>query len=404
MKKSVFALLAICVGFASCEKDDDIDGGDKNPEVVVPQNYTFERDGESTVNYSGQTTRLAMASELMGSFNDFENADESLLLNMFRNENNPFSNEDLNASSKSIKSKIAASNLYFSANTTESNAIKADFEWFITEQMNTVKPNKDQLAEPGIPGQIASGTSVRYVDGKGLEMNQAFAKGLMGALLADQMLNNYLSAPVLDEANNRENNTMGVTEEGKNYTTMEHKWDEAYGYLYGDASIPTANPNSVLGQSNDRLLFNYIAQVDADSDFSGIVEETFNAFKTGRAAIVAGDYELRDEQAAIIRENISLILAVRAVHYLQGGKLALADENYASAFHELSEGYGFIYGLRFSHNPSTGMPYLSKSEVDEITEGLLEGNGFWDVTAEELDMYSETIASAFGFTVAEAAE
>ena len=403
MKKTVYALLSIALVFTSCDKDDD-SVIEETPEVSVPANYTFERDGSSTVYYGGQTTRLEMANELMGSFTDFENADEQLLINMFRNENDPFTNAELNASSKSIKSKVAASNLYFSTNTTEGSALKADFEWFITEQMNTVKPNRDQLAEAGVPGQIASGSSVRYVDGKGLEMNQAFAKGLMGALLGDQMLNNYLATAVLDEADNRANNDAGITEEGENYTTMEHKWDEAYGYLYGDVSIPSEDPNSVLGESGDRLLFNYIAQVDADPDFAGIVESTFEAFKTGRAAIVAGDYDLRDEQADIIRENISTIFAVRAIHYLQGGKDQLANGNYAAAFHELSEGYGFIYSLRFSHNPETGAPYLSPAQVDAIKSGLLDGNGFWDVTAEELDAYSEEIASAFDFTVAEAAE
>jgi uncharacterized protein YjaZ len=49
---------------------------------------------------------------------------------------------------------------------------------------------------------------------------------------------------VLDEADNRTNNDAKVLEEGELYTTMEHKWDEAYGYLYGDPSIPSANPNS----------------------------------------------------------------------------------------------------------------------------------------------------------------
>lgn len=404
MKKLLFSALIGGLTLVSCTSDDDaLTPGGEN-QIETPANYTFERDNNSTVNYSGQTTRLQMSAELLSNFNDFDNASEELLSNMFSNENAPFENASLNESSKSVKSKVAASNLYFSTNNVESSEIREDFEGFISAQMNEVAMNRDMLAEAGVAGQIADGESVRYVNSKGLEMNQAFAKSLIGGLLVDQMLNNYLSSAVLDEGDNRTNNEMEVVEEGEVYTTMEHKWDEAYGYLYGDPSIPAEDPNSVLNESEDGLLFNYLGRVDGDEDFSGIAEETFEAFKTGRAAIVAGDYATRDEQVSIIRENISKVIAVRAVHYLQGGKAALSENNMGSAFHELSEGFGFVYSLRFTNKPGTNMPYLSKETVDSFKEQLLDGNGFWDVTPETLDSISEEIANAFGFTVAEAAE
>ena len=399
-----FALLAVAAGLtmSSCSSDDSELPEDNN--LVIPENYTFERGNVSTVNYEGQTTRLQMSAEIFSAFNDFENSTSESLSNMFANENSPFSSAALNESSKSVKSKVAASKLYFSANTVESTEIKNDFEAFIEEQMNVVKANKDQLAEPGVAGQIADGSSVRYVNAQGLELNQAFAKSLIGGLVLDQIINNYLSSEVLDEGDNRVNNEDEVVEEGTNYTTMEHKWDEAYGYLYGDPSIPVANPNSVLNGSQDRLLFNYLGEVDADEDFSGLAESNFDAFKKGRAAIVAENYGLRDEQVEIIRENLSKVIAVKAIYYLQTGKAALAEGNFGAAFHDLSEGYGFIYSLRFTNNPATNMPYISKAQLDEYKEQLLTGNGFWDVTPATLDGISEEIASAFGFTVEEAAE
>ena len=402
MRKLLFSAMIGGLTLVSCTSDDTPTPG--GSEIEIPANYTFQRDNSSTVSYDGQTTRLQMSAELLSNFTDFDNASEELLLNMFANENAPFENASLNESSKSVRSKVAASNLYFSTNTVEGTEIKNDFDTFISEQFSTVKSNKDMLAEAGVAGQIAQGSSIRYVNSKGLEMNQAFAKGLIGGLLADQILNNYLSSAVLDEGDNRANNEQNLVEEGKSYTTMEHKWDEAYGYLYGDPSIPSEDPNSVLGSSDDRLLFNYLGSVDADEDFAGLAESTYEAFKTGRAAIVAGDYATRDEQVAIIRENISKVIAVRAVHYLQGGKSALAENNMGAAFHELSEGFGFIYSLRFTNKPGTNMPYLSKEKIDMFKEQLLEGNGFWDVTPETLDSISEEIATAFDFSVAEAAE
>ena len=403
MKKLFVSAFVAALTLSSCSSDDDSDIlNEKN--IDVPVSYDFTRNGESTVNFEGQTTRLQMSAELLSNFTDFDNASEEMLLNMFANENSPFANEDLNASSKSIKSKVAASNLYFATNNVEASEIKSDFESWITEQMTTVKANKDVLAEAGQAGQIAQGTRVRYVNGKGLELNQAFAKSLIGGLLADQILNNYLSQPVLDEADNRLNNDDELPEEGENYTTMEHKWDEAYGYLYGDPSIPASNPNSILNESDDRLLFSYLGQVDEDEDFAGLAEETFEAFKTGRAAIVAGDYVVRDEQVAIIRENISKTIAVRAVYYLQDGKNLLANGEFGAAFHALSEGYGFLYSLRFTNDPMTNMPYVSVSDINNFKDQLLSGNGFWEVSPDTLDSISEKIAAEFDFSVAEAAE
>jgi len=403
MRKLFYPVIMMSLALASCSSDDA--AGDVQQDIDVPSNYTFERGGETTVQYPGQTIRLQMSAELIGSFKNFDTATEASLLNMFAHVEgaSDFDNTALNASGKNIKSKTAASADYFSANVAESAEIKADFESYISRQVDEVFPNENTTAEAGVAGQIADGSSARYVTGKGLELNQAFAKGMMGALLADQMLNNYLSTAVLDEASNRENNDNQVLDGDNNYTTMEHKWDEAYGYLYGDPSIPTANPNSVLNESDDHLLFNYLGVVDGDDDFNGLAQTVFDAFKTGRAAVVAGDYQLRDEQVNIIKEGVSTIIAVRAVHYLQAGKGAIAEGNMGGAFHDLSEGFGFMYSLRFTNNPNTGAPYVSPSEINTFKTQLLEGNGFWDVTPETLDTISETIAAAFDFTVEQAA-
>jgi len=246
------ALICSTLFFTSCSNDDDntIDGSED--QINVPANYVFEREGESTISYDGQTTRLSMAKELSSAFTDFDNLTTNRLTDMFSNENAPFSEESLNSSTKSIKSKVAASSDYFSANTAESAAIKADFEFWMDAQVNEVLVNENVAASAGVAGQIAQGDRTRYVSAQGLEYNQMYAKSLMGALLADQMLNNYLSPSVLDEGDNRLNNENGVTEEGKSYTTMEHKWDEAYGYLYGDSSVPKDNPMSVLEDNSDR--------------------------------------------------------------------------------------------------------------------------------------------------------
>ncbi|QLE02106.1 DUF4856 domain-containing protein [Galbibacter sp. BG1] len=403
MKSTLIKSLAVStLILASCSNDDDNMGGNETPEVTAPATYTFERGSESTVSFSGQTTRIAMAAELTGAMMDFDNISEELLLNMYTNENNPFSEASLNESTKNIKSKVAASAAYFATNTVLSNKIKADLESSLKAQVNEVAPNKEVIASKGVAGQIAAtgSTKLRYVSATGLEYNQVFAKSLIGGLMLDQVLNNYLSNDVLDEGDNQANNDNDVVEEGATYTTMEHKWDEAYGYVYGASQDP-ANPNTTLG--DDSFLNNYLGRLEADEDFQGIAADVFNAFKLGRAAIVAKNYVVRDEQADIIQEKLSLVPAVRAVHYLMGGKAAIEAEDYGSAFHELSEGYGFVYSLQFTHNPETNAPYFSNEEVEGFIAQLMEGeNGLWDVSPEVLEEISVKIAAKFNFTLEQA--
>ena len=59
--KSILLLLAI---FAfSCDNDDGNNNDLVDP-IVAPSSYEFTRNGESSVSFSGQTTRLTQAEEL----------------------------------------------------------------------------------------------------------------------------------------------------------------------------------------------------------------------------------------------------------------------------------------------------------------------------------------------------
>lgn len=394
-------LLAVVAVFGLVSCDDD----DQGPIIDEPETYEFTRDGASTVSFSGQTERILMGEELISAMKDFSVTVEQLQ-NMFANPEgvDPFANAELNASTKSIRSKTAASADYFSANTAAAAQIKQAFDAWIAAQVNEVAPAENTLATAGNPGQIADGSATRYVNGQGLEYDQMVGKGLIGALMTDQALNNYLSTAVLDADANIDENDNGTVAEGKSYTNMEHKWDEAYGYLYGTAANP-ADPNATLG-ADDNFLNKYIARAENDEDFMGIADDIFNAFKLGRAAIVAGDYKLRDEQAEIIREKVSAIIGIRAVYYLQQAKLALetAPVNQGGVFHDLSEAYGFIYSLQFTRKPNTDAPYFTGSQVDAFLTDLLDDgvNGLWDVTPETLQTLSEQIAAEFDFTIEQA--
>ena len=397
MRKNILSVLVVsAVVFVSCSKNNE----PAVEPVVAPQTYAFDRDGATSVSFSGQITRIKMAEELGDAMKDPSKTDVQLAAMFNHAEGDAdFSDAALNSSSKNIRSKVAASSDYFAANSTESNSIKADFDTWIGAQVTEVFPNWGEDAAIGSSGMIqeSGGGSKRYVNAKGLEYNQAYLKATIGALMADQMLNNYLSSSVLDAATNVADNDADVLASGKNYTTMEHKWDEAYGYLYGNEINP-----AVPELGADDFLNKYLAKVESDEDFSGVAQDIYDAFKLGRAAIVAKDYELRDAQANIIRDAVSKVIAVRAVYYLQAGKSNLGTDM-ASAFHDLSEGYGFIYSLRFTRNTTTNESHLPAAEITAFLTTLMEGNGFWDVTADTLDQISDRIASAYGFTKEDAA-
>ncbi|WP_116125189.1 DUF4856 domain-containing protein [Lewinella sp. IMCC34183] len=398
-------LFALCVlFFTACEEDEPITA------YNVPETYTFSRNGASTVSFPGQTERILMSEELVGAFLDPQNS-EAQLDDMFRNEGpngedvSPYADPALNASTKSVRGKVAASRDYFFADATTSAAVRADFDGWIEAQVNEVFPRWEALAAAGVPGQVADGSRARYVNAQGLEYNQAFAKSLIGGLMLDQTLNNYLSPAVLDEADNRQTNDAGTPADGAVYTTMEHKWDEAYGYVFGAAADP-ADPLATLGD-DDSFLNEYLDRVNDDPDYAGIAAEVYEAFRTGRAAIVAGDYATRDAQADRIKERLSRVPAVRAIFYLMRGADAIeTGSSPTAAFHALSEAYGFVYALQFTHDPATGAPYLDREEALQIQARLLGdgAHGLWDLTPATIRAQAATIADSFTLTLAQAAE
>lgn len=401
--KVLFLFFSLSFLYA-CDSSDEL-------EADIPETYSFERNGQSTVKFSGQTARIRMAEELSDALLD-NNSGLHGLLEMYMNADtdgndvDPFMDDDLNASTKSIASKTASSYDYFFSNNVESIQIKNELQSFIEKQFDEIFPSWNTIAEPGQAGQILDGSAVRYINAQGLEFNQLFDKSLLGALMLDQMLNNYLSISVLDAGENIANNAASVLEEDENYTTMEHKWDEAFGYLFGNTGN-FADPVLSLGL-DDSFLNKYLARVDNDPDFAGIAQTVFDAFIAGRYAITQNDLELRNIQAEIIKEKMSEVIGVRAVFYLQQAKVTLENnpQLMGTVFHDLSEAYGFIYSLRFTRKPNSNAPYFSKAELDSMLENLINDgtHGLWDVKPSTLQDLSDTITDRFEFTLEEAAQ
>lgn len=368
MKKIIFSLLAISgLLITSCSSDDD---GGNNNNIDTPDTYKFERNGTTTIGYDGQTCRLEMAGEIYSAFKDTSKSVEDIN-NMFAN-GTGFSQEFC---TKNVRSKTASSAI-------ASATVISQFDGFISEVVTDVFTNWETAATPGTSGFITeSEGKVRYVNAKGLELDQAFAKGLIGGLCLDQITNNYLTAAKLDGGNNISENDAKILEEDENFTTMEHYWDEGFGYLYG---LEADEENPTYGNNGDILLNKYAGKVNGTGSGQVDMSAVYDAFIAGRTAIVNNDYVKRDLEAAKIKEHLDKIVAIRAAYYLEAGAEIISNGGErADALHDLSEGYGFVLSLQFTD-------YFTNSEVEAFLNQLVAGNGFWDVEASTLT----TMASA----------
>ena len=386
MKKIFVSVISLFLVTDCAKEDTIIESVEDISETILvspPDSYSFTRDGVSTVYFTGQSVRLEMAEEIGSALNNFSFTEAQI--NTMFNSGSGFSNASLNLSGKKVGNKTGASDF-------ASATIKPLFDGWITDVTSNVFPAWNTDASAGVAGQITdSGSNPRTVrvNEKGLELNQVFMKGLIGAFVADQIINNYLTISKLDTAKDNNDNMVfeytSLDAQEDNVTAMEHYWDEAFGYLYGLDNQTSPE----LGKGV--LLNKYLKKVDNDEP--GIAENIYNAFILGRAAIVAKNYTLRDEQAQIIKTELSKVIGYKAAYYLRsGGDLKTAGKK-ADAFHALSEGYGFILSLQFTQD-ETGVPFMSNSETNSILNELMNGNGLWDRTEAELELMATEIESA----------
>ena len=371
--------------------DNDCDGQiDESTAIEFPEVYSFERNGASTIAYAGQTIRLMQADELYAALNDASSTQFTLDL-MFGGDGSGsagFADPALNGTSKIIRSKTAASSL------NGSSAVKAIFDSWIEEYVNEVLPYYGYEASIGQAGFITSpfSGSSYLVNQNGQEIDQLFFKSLIGAFTLDQIINNYIHPNQLDAGDRRQDNTNGILAAGKNYTEMEHKWDEGFGYLYGQVSDIESNYGLPTdGEATGNLLMKYFNKLD--QNYPGIAETVYNAFIAGRHAITIADYDARDASAFILKTELSKVIGYYSVHYFNDYINKIQVGNQASAFHSLSEAYGFILSLQFT-NDGYDSPYFSNAEVNQMLSNL---TNFWTVNESDILQMIEAINARFNF-------
>ena len=364
MNKLKYTALLILTFFVfSCDENDPV-----NNKLSIPDSYIFERNGSSTVDFSGQTARLDMLAEIKSYLllaDAGQQIEASKLNDMFENQNNAYSTDALNNAGKQIKSKTFEPDL-------DSKYYENAFD---AAAIASIAGANGTLAANGQAGLITrSNGNTILVDENGKEFTQIIEKGLMGSLMFHQIFNVYLTDERI--GNSVEND---ATEQGANYTAMEHHWDEAFGYFGVPVDFPS-NKNGV------RFWGNYSNGRDA---LIGTNATIMDAFVAGRTAIVNKEYTQRDIQKEIIYEQLELVAAATAIHYLNDALTAFNNGETGDAFHVLSEAWEFTRALRLSPQKR-----ISLDNIDAILYEHL-GDNFWDTSASGINNAKAVLVSAF---------
>lgn len=354
-------MLAGVAFFTSCSGDDDPEPEpDPEPTYSIPTTYSFnDASGNSTVDFSGQLARLEMLDELVSAMKTGNESgvsvSETLLNNMFSNSNSPFSNSDLNTTTKQLYNKTLSPETFVSF-----------FDSLSTASLSTV------LASNGIAGVLQSGSSSYLVSANGIEYTQVIEKGLFASLEFYQISNNYLTADKIGAA------VSTALVEGENYNAKEHHFDEAFGYFGALVDFPTSSGSDIAKYSNsvDQIL--------------GTNSKIMYGFLKGRSAIVNDDQASLDEAVELINSNIELVFAGAAIHYLNGTLENISDDALRS--HELSEAWAFLGGLSISPTAKT-----SVSEVEDWKNTI--GDNFWNVSSVNISEVRDAVAAKYGISV-----
>ncbi|MEJ6737228.1 MAG: DUF4856 domain-containing protein [Flavobacteriales bacterium] len=376
---STLVLASTILMTVGCSKDDTPEPVVANPvpttptpTYTIPTTYTFnDGAGASNVSFGGQKQRLEMLSEMVTYMKTANTAGVTISATTLKSmyENNAYTWIDNNVpllgmtgSSKQLKSKTAAGDV----------GVQTMFENYMDSlEVLSTGSTSNSSQTYGVSGVWTNGVKSYLMAENGYEYTQLIEKELMCAVFMNQMTNNYLLSIDSDD------NTAIVS--GKNYTEMQHHWDEAYGYFTSEFDFPTNGTNRFWGK--------YADVVDGVLESSNTISL---AFRTGRSAINNNDYTVRDAQTIIIVDEMEKICAGSAIHYLNGAKANIADATIKN--HELSEAKAFLSGLRYGQKSIDGSG-MSEADID-IALGYF--SDFQNVTISQLNSAIDLIASKTG--------
>jgi len=364
--KQIILSTLIIFSITACDSDED--QVLPNNSITTPATYEFSRNGMSSVSYSGQTERLNQITEMKNEFKKGDNGaaiTAATLLDMFANVNDNGNGNFSFTSTKQLEDKTFVPDVQFYK------------DLFASVESASINGSNNITATNGTAGLLlrTSGKTI-LVNDSGFEFTQTFEKGMMGSLIMYQISNVYTTDEKI--GNSIENTTL---EEGKNYTTMEHHMDEAFGY-YG---APVNFSDAYEGTESPLFWAAYSEELN-DKTYS--INTIMNTYKTARQAIVEKRYDHKKANIQVLNESLERLAAAAAVHYVNASLNATID---GDRMHVLSELVGFTKALRFGH-PSYRK--LALTEVNQLIETNI-GTNLWNVTPAGLNKLKTEISARY---------
>jgi len=341
--------------------------------------------------YYGQKRRLAQLQEIKDS-----SRNEPIKWDIraaLANENQNMFKSDEAQGSENIRTKIDELN-FDNGNT----SVADDIASLADSLVQSSQANYRSIAANGTAGMITTGDKKRHVSANGLEYAEILEKSLYGALLYDQMVDDYLSDSQSGVDNEEGNNILSAEDYELYGTERQHKFDEAFGYFGAEAAT---YPNQANSSNGDGIfLANYTFDFSDETEAIygvNLAKATMNAFVVGRSVLKAGqgndfaqeniNEELFNAARADIKLYVEAGMAASAIHYLNE---AIMDVSEAEKLHHLSEALGFIYAMSFNSDgrlspeeSHKALMALGWSATDSSLNGIY-GINLWEVSDEQM--------------------
>lgn len=277
----------------------------------------------------------------------------------------------------------------------------------------------------------------RYLSETGVDYKQLLQKFLLGAVNYSQASEDYLKST---KGLTKQNTT--ADKEGKTYTSLEHQWDEGFGYFGAARNYAAFTDDEIAGKPNDNTndaFENGYNDANLDTKIDLISEFNFghsvNAAKRDRGAEVSTDYTAQAFTAflagrQLINDNVGTnpegaaysvalvqlsafaqdawekAIAATVVHYINDVVADIdnfdAGYSFADYAKHWSEMKGFMLGLQFS--PIAGMTKAQQVEIHAYMgeAPVLSTANAADITAYRADLLKARaiIGAAYEFDAA----
>ena len=392
--------------------------------IEVPPAYVFDSrfvEGESSVAYSGQTVRNLLLQDLkilidsLGkdgakpiAVQDMLNLyayDDALNLQSLTTAGAlPVVEGHYSAIStgKSLDGKISG-DIVIGYNRTADDLVR---EWFQVIADNSQNP--DKLGTPAV-----------YTDDNGVDLTQMINKVLIGAVPYYQATGVYLNG-LLERDNSEARNGTDP------YTSMEHGWDEAFGYFGAARDYFRYTDEQLAGKTDDYTFdSNGDGSIDFKSEYnfglsrnagkrdkggSGVdfTREIFDAFLRGRTLITNQGTEVDIiQQRQLAANGMEKVIAATIVHYVNDtlsdmSNLGTDAENRVNLNKHWAEMKGFTVALQYNPFKLIGDGQLRELHgiMGQAPSYDAPGTPAYDTTVRNYNRAKDVLQAAYGFSAA----